>query len=493
MLDFDFTNSASDQIIDGGPLSLINTSGSDPVGLNVFSAGTTGKFTPSGNGTEIFDLIQYGGAALTSTALSDLSVLNPVNGDSYAFATMASGGTNTLTLTITFPPSETWTDNSSDQSWANALDWSPNNVPNGAGALVTFPTIGTHPTTVNLNGDKTVGEITFTGGSYTIATGSSGTLTLDNSGSNSTISSTGGTANTISASIALAGTSTVDAVVTTSSAADAVTLSNSISGGGGIIANGSGILALTGANSFGGGVNISGGTVQINSNTSLGAATATINNGTLEVLTSGIAESRAFLLGSANSTIQIDGTGRTYEIDGNISDVNSNSPGTLNLTTPGGSGTLILTGTVANSGGINVSTTSTLQLGNTAGTLGGTLNGGAVTNNGVVNVGNSSGSPLAPATTVTISSSLAGAGTLNQFGGNLLVGGSNAGFSGPVAINNGTLILASGTSTTATGLGNITITNSTLTETTSGTIGNNATTTTAATGAGSHVRWNRCD
>ncbi len=342
--------------------------------------------------------------------------------------------------------------------------------------------------TVDINGNKTVGAISFTtGAAYTISA-SSGTLALDNAASNSAINVSGAngspTVQTISAPISLAGTSSpvLDAVVTTATSNDLLSLSGQISGNGGIFAAGSGTVALTGNNSYLGGTTINGGIVQINSATSLGAASGSviINAGTLEVLNS-ITTSRSFQLGSATSTIQIDGDG-TYEIDGNITDVSPTSLGTLNLTIPGGSGTLILTGTNSYSGGTNIPANAVLQLGNTAGTVGASMGAaGTLTNNGTINVGASMAQPLASSTTVSIATNLAGSGPLNQFGGTLVLAGSNANFSGPLTVTNGTLVLGS-TSSTGTGLGNLAITNSEITETASGTIGNNSTSTTAATG-----------
>jgi autotransporter-associated beta strand protein len=280
---------------------------------------------------------------------------------------------------------------------------------------------------------------------------------------------------TISAPISLAGPTSpsLNAIITTATVNDSIAFSNTISGNGGILATGSGTVALTGSNTYLGGTTISGGVVQIDSASSMGASTGTavINAGTLEVLNS-ISTTRSFELGSASSTIQIDGGG-TYEIDGSIADVSPTALGTLNLTIPGGSGTLILTGNNTFSGGTNIPANATLQLGNTAGTVGGSLGAnGILTNNGVINVGASLASPLAATTTVSIGSNIAGTGPLNQFGGSLVLSGSNANFSGAVTITNGTLVLG-GTSSTGTGTGNLALTNTAITETASGTIGNN--------------------
>ena len=391
MLGYDFTNTTSDEVIDNGSLSLLGTAGASTnnsagVGINVFSSGTTSKFTPTGNGSETFNLFQFTG---TAPAINTLSVLNPVSGDGYTFGTSG----NNVTLNITFAPTAVWNDNNSDQVWSTGADWSTNpTVPNAAGFSVSFPNLASHPMTVDLNGNKTVGSISFTtGAAYTISA-TSGSLTLDNSGAASAInvSAASGslTTQTISAPIILAGASGTapSSIITTSTVNDFLNLSGVVSGNGGFVMNGPGVVRLSGSNSYAGGTTVNSGTVQISNAGSLGSGTTALNAATLEVLNS-TTTAQNFQLGSGSSTIQID-SGGTLEMDGNITDVGLSSLGTLNLTVPGGSGTLVLTGADTYSGGTNIPSGAIVQLGNTAGTKGASLGAnGTITNNGTINVG----------------------------------------------------------------------------------------------------------
>ena len=313
ILDYDFTDAGSDEVVVNGGLTL-NSTHANPVGLNVFASGTNGKFSPTGSsGTETFNLIQYTGTALPAGTLTNLSVLNPVSATapwSYTFDSAPGAGpagSNLVQLVITFPPPESWAGITSS-NWGTATsvgnNWSAAQVPSSAGQSVTFPGTASR-FTVDLDGSRTVGLISFTGGgantSYLIDQGSSpsgGIIILYNNGTNASISNKSATSQTISAPISLAaGFSTL---ITNTSATDALTLSGGITGASTspIVAGGLGTLALTGGSpAFHGGVAINGGIVQINSSTSLGAtdSVATINAGTLEAATGGIVESRNFI------------------------------------------------------------------------------------------------------------------------------------------------------------------------------------------------------
>jgi autotransporter-associated beta strand protein len=511
ILDYHFAEGPlnSDETVVTGGLTL-NATPSNPIDLNVFTSGQTSKFDPQAtSGTDTFNLIQYTGTALPQGPLTDFTILNPFSVASpwsYTVEAAAPGsgpsGSNLVQLVITFPPPESWAGGTSS-NWGTAAsvgnNWSANQVPSSVGQAVTFPGTASR-FTVDLDGSRTVGTISFTGGgtntSYVVDQGSSpggGSLTLNNNGNIASITNTSGVLQTISAPINL---TTGLSTSISSTSGGSIALSGAITGSSTspIVASGAGTLALTGSNGSDlGGVTVSSGTVQINSNTSLGAATATavVDSGTLEVLnTIPSPETRPFQLGSSTSTIQIDG-GATYELDGGISDVGPTFPGTLNLT---GTGTLIVTGTAGTTGGIAISSTSILQLGNTAGTLGATVSNGplVINGNGVVNVGNS-GSPLPSATTVTISSNISGgtSGTtgITQNGGTLLLSGSNSAYAGNVTVNGGslgaTLDVVAGSSVTGTGIGNLNVSGIvtlTSTGTGTGTLSNNYASATTYTG-----------
>src|SRR5436305_1148734 len=84
---------------------------------------------------------------------------------------------------------------------ASAANWSPASVPNAASYVVNLDDgIGAIPTTITLDGDKTVGVLNFTntlGGSYTVAQNiaDTGKLILNNGTSAAAINVTGTLAN----------------------------------------------------------------------------------------------------------------------------------------------------------------------------------------------------------------------------------------------------------------------------------------------------------
>src|SRR5690606_32638491 len=72
-------------------------------------------------------------------------------------------------------------------SWSSAGNWTPS-VPNAAGATANFGDEITAPSTITLDGDKTVGTIRFgNANAYTIAQGTGGTLFLNQSTGSATI------------------------------------------------------------------------------------------------------------------------------------------------------------------------------------------------------------------------------------------------------------------------------------------------------------------
>ncbi|HEX3655085.1 MAG TPA: autotransporter-associated beta strand repeat-containing protein, partial [Pirellulales bacterium] len=236
-----------------------------------------------------------------------------------------------------------------------------------------------------------------------------------------------------------------------------------------LIKTGAGTLALLGSNTYSGGTTIDAGTLQINSNTSLGAigSLATINAGTLEAVAN-IDTTRSFALGSSSSTILVD-SGLTYTVGGVISETSPNT-GALNAT---GGGTLVLSGTNTYSLGTNVSngTVSVSSDGNLGDASGGvTLSSGGTL---AVTTGFSSdrdftvgsgGGALNVTSGQTFTASGAGTWSGNSSGGTLTLSGG-----GTVQLNTGSasygstgsplsISVAAGTlSGTATVIGNITI------------------------------------
>ncbi|MGD0464722.1 MAG: autotransporter-associated beta strand repeat-containing protein [Tepidisphaeraceae bacterium] len=211
------------------------------------------------------------------------------NGRSLAFAVYA-GGNNSV-----------WTGTAGDSSWDTGGlggNWagpgtstgtsgpggpgafgSSSGVPTNAGDSATFGTNITANTTVNLNGNHTVGHINFTNPtySYTIAQGSGGTLSLNQPGLPSQISDYAGN-HTISAPLSIATANGVN--ISVGQAANTLTLSGNISGTGGITLSGAsniqgvGTVVLSGNNTYSGATNVNSGTLVVGAGTALPANTA---------------------------------------------------------------------------------------------------------------------------------------------------------------------------------------------------------------------------
>jgi autotransporter-associated beta strand protein len=130
-------------------------------------------------------------------------------------------------------------------SWNQPLNWL-GGVPNAAGAVANFWRTNTASRTITLDGDKTVGTLTFTSPqSYTISPGTGGSLSFLQSQSDGPamlISNQGNHALSVPVQLE----SDLSAAVN----AGAFTISSVVSGQGGIIKSGAGTLALTGAISY---------------------------------------------------------------------------------------------------------------------------------------------------------------------------------------------------------------------------------------------------
>ena len=169
-VDFDFNSlSTFDKV-------LVSSSGGltiNGAGLNLFASNTTNHWTVPGS----YSLFQYSGAlgGLAATNLSAaLTILNPEPGLTYSF----SSGGGFITLEIGSQVVTPAWNITTGGSWATAANWSAP-VPNAQDATANFGNKITAPSTVTLDGNKTVGALQFgNANSYTIAAGSGGALFL---------------------------------------------------------------------------------------------------------------------------------------------------------------------------------------------------------------------------------------------------------------------------------------------------------------------------
>ena len=160
-------------------------------------------------------------------------------------------------------------------SWTTPGNWSTNAVPSGQGVTAIMGTVPTTPTTVTLDAAQTLGTLVFNNtAGYTINGGSAGnfSLTLDNTGGtgDASIVVLSGT-HSIAAPIVLTGGNTaisltgggnlsIGGSISDINGAEALTLSSSDS---------SGLLSLSGTNTYGGGTFVNSGTLILNGASSL--------------------------------------------------------------------------------------------------------------------------------------------------------------------------------------------------------------------------------
>ena len=313
--------------------------------------------------------------------------------------------------------------------------------------------------TTTLQGANTYsGGTTVNGGTLTLQAGASlastGAVTVNggtfNLGNNAlTIGALAGNGGTI----ALGG-----GTLTTNSTAN-TSLASTITGTGALVKQGTGILTLTGNNSYGGGTTINGGLINFAAASNFGTGTITLNGGGVQWATGNTADiSARFAPLGAN--------GATFDTNGNNVVLGSalTGPGSL---TKQGAGTLSLVGPNSYSGGSSVNA-GTLRLAfgaslasgsaltvnggtfdlnsnnQTLGALSGT--GGAITlGSGTLTAGDASSTTLASVISGTGGLTKQGSGTLNLTG--------NSTYTGPTAVNAGTLLVNGSIVSTVT-LGN---------------------------------------
>lgn len=335
--DFIQVTGANGLIIDGGK-------------VNVLLEGTGSPFATAGT----YNIFSFNGA-IQGLGTSAFAVVNPAAGFIYTFGT----NNNFITLTVATSGLVTNWASANGGSWNTAANWS-NGVPNESGATATFGNSLTGPGTITLDGNKTVGNVTFdNANSYTIASGSVGSLTFQTSTASSSLMAPQGS-HTISAPVVLA--SNLNAEVGVGAV---VTLSDVVSGSRSLTKRGAGVLNLNGANSYSGNTTLEAGTLGIGNNNALGT-------GSLSIPSSAMLRANANALTVGNN-VNI-GSGSTATVDTQSNNLTLSGV-IANATTNGilrkiGSGTLFLTGantytggTILGAGALNVNSAAALSTG----------------------------------------------------------------------------------------------------------------------------------
>lgn len=437
ILNFEFNNTPGNDYINVTGSGGLTINGG---GFNLYAEGTNNAFASVGS----YNLIGYSGS-ISGTGAGALAVLNPQAGKNYGFS--ATGSNVVLDITNAGVISN-WTADT-DGSWNTSGNWS-GAVPNGQGETGNFSQTLTAPRTVTLDGNKTLGGISFNGGAaplgYTIAQGSSGSLALDNGLSQASLIVTSGD-NAISADVSIDSATAVAAVDSGAS----LTVSGSIGGTGGLVKSGSGTLDLTNAaNGYDGNTTVTGGTLGFAGIGGLGDGSLLLDGGTLRFNVGNTSDISA-------KTVSLGSNGGT--LNTNANDVTLAAPignsGTGSLT-KSGSGTLTLGGsntysgaTIVNGGTLSISANNNLGPAATGASL--TLNGGTLNNTAAVSLDNAganarsvtigaSGGTVKTDATLTIAGQFTSSSSLTKTGtGTLQLNGNNSSTLG------GSLTLAAGT------------------------------------------------
>jgi fibronectin-binding autotransporter adhesin len=328
----------------------------------------------------------YSGGAVFATSSSGAEA---ANSSAFRGATVGSGSVRQLVFAVYQAPASynvaTWTP-AGGGTWSSNSNWSTSIPGNAQDAAYFGPSITTG-STVTIDGNHTVGDISFnSSNSYTIAPGTGGTIVLDDGGTAATAVIFDDAGNhTISAPLELTSNLTIK-IGNTSTGTGGYTLAvtgnitDNPNGGGGLTVTGQGTVVLSGVNTYqGNGTTLNGGgELKLGSSTGVSSATSLyVASGTFDM--AGFSPTVVDLYG--NGTIDnLEGGSSTLTVLGGASSTYSgviqNTAGTVGLAYAG-TGTVTLTG--ANTyGGTTTVSSGTLIIG-AAGSL--------PANNNVVNNG----------------------------------------------------------------------------------------------------------
>ena len=154
--------------------------------VNLFYAGTGQPFAEPGT----YTLFTYQGTLDGDAAL--LSVGNPQDGASYAFANDTANRRVTLTITGTSGGIAAVWIHPEGGAWAVGANWDGGTAPNGAGLVPLFGLAITNHATIDTGAGYTVGGLTFNNAAYGYTLGGSGGLTFADAGDPSTVSVSAG-------------------------------------------------------------------------------------------------------------------------------------------------------------------------------------------------------------------------------------------------------------------------------------------------------------
>jgi len=348
--------------------------------------GAAGAFT-SGSPLTVGGAVTLNGNSMkvnvpgvTPLAIGSYTLLNATNGITGSFNTssttysgagaaigtvssISTTSTNVVLVVASGGALATWTNNVSG-NWSGGTNWSSNpNVPHSPGDNATLG-VGSAFQTVTLDTNETVGGIQFTNANSFAVASSGHALKLDNSGFGASLTVSAGTSNAIQTSVALNDNTTVTVGGGNSLAISGI-ISNSPSVTKTLTVNGAGTTILSGANTYGpaagtvGTTFSGGGTLQVGSNSALGAGDVSV---------------------TASGTLQ---AGAAISLLGNNIDI---AP-TVTVTANNNGNNLVLNGAINGSGAMTAIGGGTLTLGgnnNVTGSL--TVNAGELSISSAANV-----------------------------------------------------------------------------------------------------------
>ncbi|MGN6371258.1 MAG: autotransporter-associated beta strand repeat-containing protein [Phycisphaerae bacterium] len=467
ILDFDFNTAAN---------SMVNLTGSLTInggGINLYQEGTTNPFTTNGT----YDLFALAGSVPGN--FNALQILNGAPGVTYTLGSTA----HDITLTITGGTGAIGWAKDANGSWGTASNWN-GGIPSGTDAIFPAVLTAPRTVTLDGDRTVTGVSLNSTSG-YTLAQGSGGSLILNNGSNTATVQDFAGpqtisapivmnspvefattnptdtltlsgvlsgstdvsvagsgtvvitgSANTISGNVTNNGNLQIGSGAQTGSLGTAAvvnngilsfnssatqTVANNIAGTGGVTQNGTGVLVLSGANTYTGTTNINSGIVRYGSTTGLAAGNVNIAAGgkldlnglNVSVFDATGAGSIDNMLAGSNATLTFNGanpsfSGTIQNTGGNLSVVSSVS------------GRLSLSGNNTYSGGTSVTSGTVLVGSNNAfGT-------------GTVTLTSTAGSTLVLASGVVVPNSIVLNDGSIEFA-NLQTAGTSATFAGPIS------------------------------------------------------------